>query len=116
MVDVLETACAYLPVDVDVGVPVVAAQRARQTAADGAKRVSQDHPSFATIVSSSLGNCQVAVKGVVLSGLGRDLLRAVDRAVLAADLRVVPDEWQAGALRGEAKQALWLCSRQHFGS
>jgi hypothetical protein len=47
-----------------------------------------------------------------VSALGRDLQRAADPAIFARDLGVAPDEWQAAALRSDARQALWLCSRQ----
>jgi terminase large subunit-like protein len=46
------------------------------------------------------------------SDLSRDLARALDPVLLAADCGITPDEWQARALRLRAKRSLWLCSRQ----
>jgi Terminase large subunit, T4likevirus-type, N-terminal len=44
--------------------------------------------------------------------LSRDLARALDPVILAADCGITCDEWQARALRLQAKRSLWLCSRQ----
>ena len=44
--------------------------------------------------------------------LAADLACALDPAVFAASLGIVPDRWQAGVLRSPAKRTLLLCSRQ----
>jgi len=44
--------------------------------------------------------------------MARDLARAFDPVLLAEDVGVTPDDWQARALRLQAKRSLWLCSRQ----
>ena len=44
--------------------------------------------------------------------LASDLARALDPAVFAASLGIVPDGWQAAVLRSGAKRTLLLCCRQ----
>jgi len=44
--------------------------------------------------------------------MGRDISRALDPVLLAHDCGIEPDEWQARALRLQAKRSIWLCSRQ----
>src|SRR5262249_4233160 len=44
--------------------------------------------------------------------MGIDLARALDPCLLAADVGIPPDDWQARALRERHKRSLWLCSRQ----
>jgi len=44
--------------------------------------------------------------------LASDLACALDPAVFAASLGIVPDDWQAGVLRTRSKRLLLLCSRQ----
>ena len=44
--------------------------------------------------------------------LGRDLARAFDPVLLARDVGVEPDDWQAQVLRERPKRGLWLCARQ----
>ena len=44
--------------------------------------------------------------------LATDLACALDAAVFAASLGIVPDGWQAGVLRTPSKRLLLLCSRQ----
>src|SRR5262245_10183464 len=41
-----------------------------------------------------------------------DLARCLDPVLLAADVGIACDDWQARALRLQAKRSLWLCSRQ----
>ena len=49
---------------------------------------------------------------MLASALAHDLACALDPAVFAASLGIVPDDWQAGVLRSGAKRRLLLCSRQ----
>ncbi|MGX9431771.1 phage terminase large subunit [Bradyrhizobium sp. LeoA1S1] len=44
--------------------------------------------------------------------MGRDLARALDPVLFAADCGMTPDPWQADLLRSTAPRALLLCSRQ----
>ena len=44
--------------------------------------------------------------------LARDFARALDTALIMQDCGLAADPWQQGALRSEAKKALWLVSRQ----
>lgn len=44
--------------------------------------------------------------------IARDLARALDPVELAIDCGLTPDPWQSELLRGEARKALLLCSRQ----
>ncbi len=44
--------------------------------------------------------------------LGRDLAIALDPVRLPEAAGIVPDPWQAGALRSETKRGLWLAARQ----
>jgi len=48
----------------------------------------------------------------VPADLAADLACALDPAVFAASLGIVPDGWQAGVLRTPSKRLLLLCSRQ----
>lgn len=47
-----------------------------------------------------------------MSAPARELTRALDPVALARGMGLDPDPWQGDALRSEAQEALWLCSRQ----
>lgn len=44
--------------------------------------------------------------------IGADIARALDPARWLSDAGIVPDEWQARALRSPSKRKLWNCHRQ----
>jgi hypothetical protein len=44
--------------------------------------------------------------------IGADIARGLDPCLLARDVGIECDEWQARALRERHKRSIWLCSRQ----
>src|SRR4051794_29630941 len=44
--------------------------------------------------------------------IARDIARMLDPVLLAQDIGISCDDWQARALRLQAKRSIWLCSRQ----
>lgn len=52
------------------------------------------------------------MKPFMQPGLGRDLARALDPALLARDCGLAPDAWQADLLGSTSRRVLMLCSRQ----
>ncbi len=46
------------------------------------------------------------------AAIAADLVRALDPVLLAEQIGIIPDPWQANALRSAAQRVLMLCSRQ----